>query len=264
MRDVRFGDLLLATDPATGRTQGEPVSRTFHHTTVDLVDVALADGGRLMSTPGHRFFVTGRGWTLASDLHAGDSLRSPDGTLRTVSAALDRNDSMPRTVYDLTVSGLHTFYAVAGSSPVLVHNCDDLVGDAAAFPGLAHALDEHTAGTAVGFVTSRERATEIAIEKGGLNGVFTNLETAQKVVDHALASKAGAIQKWLCGSQREKELTGTFGADSLGYVAKTDRSFTDAGNAYKVVLKRAKGHKSGYYVFTAFPIQEVRNDAADR
>ncbi|MQY39906.1 hypothetical protein SRB17_79340 [Streptomyces sp. RB17] len=97
LRDVRLGDLLLATDPATGRVQGEPVTRTFHHTAVDLVDVDLTDGGRLTSTPGHRFYVAGHGWTLASDLRPGDPLRSPDGTVRTVAALHDRHQAMPRT-----------------------------------------------------------------------------------------------------------------------------------------------------------------------
>ncbi|KUO06753.1 polymorphic toxin-type HINT domain-containing protein [Streptomyces sp. DSM 15324] len=77
IRDVRFGDLLLATDPLTGRTQAEPVTRTFSHPTEDLLDITLADGGRLTSTPGHRFYVTGRDWTLAADLRAGDTLRTP-------------------------------------------------------------------------------------------------------------------------------------------------------------------------------------------
>ncbi|MET7455137.1 ricin-type beta-trefoil lectin domain protein [Streptomyces sp. NPDC005574] len=254
IREVRYGDLLLATDPATGRTLGEPVTRTFSHLTEDLLVVTLDDGGRLTSTPGHRFYVTGRGWILASELRDGDSLRTTDGTLRTVAAVRDRNVSARRTVYDLTVSGLHTFYAVAGSTPVLVHNCNDLVADATEFSGLAHTLDEHTAGAGAGYVTSRARATEIAIEKGGPNGVFTDLATAQAVVDAALKSKAAEISRWLRGSQREKALTGTFGANSLGYVAKTDRTFADAKNGYRIVLKRAKGHKSGYYVFTAFPI----------
>lgn len=45
------------------------------------------------STSGHRVFVTGRGWTLASDLRPGDGLR-------TVAAVLDRRASAARTVYD--------------------------------------------------------------------------------------------------------------------------------------------------------------------
>lgn len=37
-----------------------------------------------------------------------------------------------RTTYDLSVEGLHTYYVLAGATPVLVHNCgsggdDDLV-----------------------------------------------------------------------------------------------------------------------------------------
>ncbi|MEU6818802.1 ricin-type beta-trefoil lectin domain protein [Streptomyces sp. NPDC046860] len=250
LRDVRPGDLLLATDPATLRTRGEPVTRTFHHTATDLLDVVLADGGSLTTTPGHRFFVTGRGWTLASDLRAGDALRGPDGTPRRVTEVSGRHESRPRTVYDLTVSGLHTFYAVAENSPVLVHNCNDLVADDQAFPRLAHALDEHTAG----YVT-RDEAKALAEEKGGPNGVFLDVQTAQQVVDYALADKAGEITRWLRGSAREKALTGYFGAkNSLGYVAQADGSFTAAGNGYKIVLKRAKGHKFGYYVYTAYPV----------
>ncbi|MEV6172883.1 RICIN domain-containing protein [Streptomyces sp. NPDC051954] len=253
IRDVRPGDRLLASDPATGVTRGEPVTRTFQHPAEDLLDVTLADGGRLTSTPGHKFHVTGRGWILASELRAGDRLRTPEGTLRTVAALHDRQEAAPRTVYDLTVSGLHTFYAVAGSTPVLVHNCNDLAGDAQAFPGLAHTLDEHTAGVGAGFVSSRARATQLAVQKGGPNGVFTDLATAQAVVDHALATKAGEIQNWLRGSKQEKPLTGVFGSDSLGYVAKADGSFADAKNTYRILLKRKKGHKNGFYVYTAFP-----------
>ncbi|MEU6284832.1 polymorphic toxin-type HINT domain-containing protein [Streptomyces sp. NPDC047028] len=251
LRDVRVGDLLLATDPATGRAQGEPVTRTFHHVTEDLVDVALTDGGHLTSTPGHRFFVIGRGWILVSDLRRGDGLRSPDGAVRTVAALLDREQLRPRAVYDLTVSGLHTFYAVAGASPVLVHNCDDLVADAQRFPGLAHSLDEHTAG-----YVSRARAVELATGKSSLkNGVFVDLQTAQQVVDYALAGKAQEIANWLRGNQQQKVLTGSFGAkNSLGYVAHADGTFTDAGNAYRIILKRAPGHRFGYYVYTAFPV----------
>ncbi|MEU1598064.1 polymorphic toxin-type HINT domain-containing protein [Streptomyces sp. NPDC005708] len=134
LRDVRTGELLLTSDPETGRTQGEPVTRTFRHGADDLVEVTLTDDGRLTSTPGHRIFVSGRGWTLAFALRPGDALRTPGG-VRIVAAVTDRHEATPRTVYDLTVSGLHTFYAVAGDSPVLVHNCNDLVADGQKFSG---------------------------------------------------------------------------------------------------------------------------------
>ncbi|MGW3355947.1 RICIN domain-containing protein [Streptomyces bungoensis] len=255
IRDVRTGDRLLATDPGTLLSQGEPVTRAFHHTTVDLLDVTLDDGGRLTSTPGHRFFVIGRGWTLASDLRVGDALRTPDGTLRTVAGIRVGDGARPRTVYDLTVSGLHTFYAMAGDTPVLVHNCNNLVADASEFPGQAHTLDEHTAGH-----VTPQRARELAEEKtrklGRItpNSLFVDEQTAQQVVDYALANNANRIRTWLRGRDVSVEIKGTFGArNSLGKVYYPDGSVEDAGNGFFIKLVRAKGHKAGYYVQTCYP-----------
>ncbi|MFI1711316.1 ricin-type beta-trefoil lectin domain protein [Streptomyces griseoruber] len=264
IRDVRLGDLLLATDPLTGRTQAEPVTRTFSHPTEDLLDITLADGGRLTSTPGHRFYVTGRDWTLASDLRAGDSVRTSDGTVRTVAAVLDRDDRAPRTVYDLTVSGLHTFYAVAGSTPVLVHNCNDIVFDGQKFPGLAHTITEHVK-------PNRAEAEALAAQKtvkynkDTPNSVWVDQDTAQKVVDAALADKASMISNWLRGSKNELDWSGFFGPkdQSLGTVYYDNRTVVRdpkaAGNGYYIKLVRApKGpgipkHPRGYYVQTCYP-----------
>ncbi|GAA2220585.1 RICIN domain-containing protein [Streptomyces nogalater] len=255
LRDVRTGDLLLATDPEAGRTQGEPVTRTFHHGTTDLIDVALTDGGRLTSTPGHRLFVVGRGWTMASDLRPGDTLRTPGG-IRIVAELTDRQETRPQTVYDLTVAGLHTFYAVAGDSPVLVHNCNDLVYDAKKFSGLAHTLDEHTAG-----VVTSEKAVELAIEKTAKlghitpNSLFIDQQTAQQVVDYALSNNAKRIKNWLTKT-RDPDLTwrGSFGArNSLGNAYYPDRTVRATGNGYFIKLVRAPGHKNGFYVQTCYP-----------
>ncbi|MEV8033317.1 RICIN domain-containing protein [Streptomyces sp. NPDC086182] len=256
LRDVRTGDLLMAADPETGRTQGEPVTRTFHHSATDLVDVTLTDGGRLTSTPGHRFFVTGRGWTLASGLRPGNALRTPDGE-RIVAALADRREARPRTVYDLTVSGLHTFYAVAGDSPVLVHNCNDLVADGKEFSGQAHTLDEHVADN----VTEQE-AVDLAKAKtrkrnGQItpNSLFIDQQTAQQVVDYALSNNANRIKNWLSRNERQElNFDGHFGArNSLGKIYYPDGTIKVAGNAYHIKLVRAPGHKSGFYVQTCYP-----------
>ncbi|MEU2426088.1 ricin-type beta-trefoil lectin domain protein [Streptomyces sp. NPDC007851] len=261
LRDVRTGDLLLATDPATGRAQGEPVTRTFHHMAVDLVDVTLADGGRLTSTPGHRMFVVGRGWTLASDLRPGENLRGPDGTLRAVAAVRDQSDAKPRNVYDLTVSGLHTFYAVAGETPVLVHNCNDIVLDGQKFPGQAHTIDEHV-------IPTEQEAKELSADKTRKNkgvetpnSVWADQETAQKVVDYALDQKANMIKNWMKDKSRnELTWTGTFGPkdSSLGTVYWENRASEAAGNRFFIKLVRvpeqAGKHRFGYYVQTCYPI----------
>ncbi|WP_436847438.1 RICIN domain-containing protein [Streptomyces aureus] len=255
LRDVRTGDLLMAADPKTGRTQSEPVTRTFHHSATDLVDVTLTDGGHLTSTPGHRFFVTGSGWTLASGLHPGNALRTPDGE-RIVAALADRRETRPMRVYDLTVSGLHTFYAVAGDSPVLVHNCNDLVADARKYPRLAHTLDEHTAG-----LVSAQKAVDLAIEKTAARGqtvpnsLFIDQQTAQQVVDYALANNANRIKNWLSKSRRsDLDWSGFFGArNSLGKIYYPDGTVRVASNTYYIKLVRAPGHPEGFYVQTCYP-----------
>lgn len=144
---------------------------------------------------------------------------------------------------------------MAGDSPVLVHNSNDLAADAQKFPGQAHTLDEHVAGN-----VTPQRAKELAeakTEKLGYvvpNSLFIDEQTAQQVVDYALANNANRIRKWLRGSDPELPLRGTFGArNSLGKAYYPDGTVKDAGNAYRIKLVRAKGHKSGYYVQTCFP-----------
>ncbi|MFJ8820731.1 polymorphic toxin-type HINT domain-containing protein [Streptomyces sp. NPDC102467] len=122
------GDRVRSMNPASGQVRSQQVTDTFKHDTQRLVDITVADGGRLSSTAGHRFYVVDRGWTLVSDLRVGDRLRTPDGSVRPVTALLDRSGLSPRTVYDLTVSDLHTFFVLAGTTPVLVHNCKVALG----------------------------------------------------------------------------------------------------------------------------------------
>ncbi|MFF7638392.1 hypothetical protein ACFZB9_35365 [Kitasatospora sp. NPDC008050] len=62
------------------------------------------------------------------------SVRTPDGSTRTVTGINDQQGLPSTTVYDLTVADLHTFYVLAGNAPVLVHNstCFELENSLAA------------------------------------------------------------------------------------------------------------------------------------
>ncbi|SOD84404.1 polymorphic toxin-type HINT domain-containing protein [Streptomyces sp. Ag109_G2-15] len=119
---VKVGDRLLATDPDAGTTGPEPVTSTFSHSADRLLQISFADGGRILTTPGHRMYVPGRGWVHASSLHRADSLRTPTGALHTVAGI--RPVAAPQQVWDLSIADLHTFYVLAGRTPVLVHNVD--------------------------------------------------------------------------------------------------------------------------------------------
>ncbi|MFS4093381.1 polymorphic toxin-type HINT domain-containing protein [Streptomyces sp. AF1A] len=75
----------------------------------------------LTTTWHHPFWDAGHHrWTDAHDLTPGTRLRQPDGTTVLVSAV--HNFHQHRTTYDLTVGNLHTYYVLAGATPVLVHN----------------------------------------------------------------------------------------------------------------------------------------------
>jgi len=122
---IVVGDQVLATDPVTGETSGEPVSALIVELDNVLTDVTIKDQqGRkstIHTTPQHPFWASSASrWIYATDLHPGDKLFSPGG--RTVQVVRTQNAIGYRHMHNLTVSAIHTYYVLAGSTPVLVHN----------------------------------------------------------------------------------------------------------------------------------------------
>ncbi|MDT0267661.1 polymorphic toxin-type HINT domain-containing protein [Streptomyces sp. DSM 44915] len=126
IEDVRIGDKVLATDPETGETSARTVTAeitttgTKHLTTLTI----QTDDGHatLVATDNHPFWnQTTQAWTDAADLPVGAELSRPDGSTTTVAAEATRTRTA--TVHNLTVEGLHTYYVLAGATPILVHNC---------------------------------------------------------------------------------------------------------------------------------------------
>jgi hypothetical protein len=123
--DVKVGDSVIATDPATAKTGPHAVTALIRHTTDHvIVDVSVAgENGveTIAATDHHPFYVTGDGgrWVNAGALAVGDELRSPDGTNRVIVGVSTHRAH--ETVYNLTIEGVHTYY-VGGGDPVLVHN----------------------------------------------------------------------------------------------------------------------------------------------
>ncbi|MFI2030963.1 polymorphic toxin-type HINT domain-containing protein [Streptomyces buecherae] len=126
IKDVETGDKVLVTDPETGETAPREVVGTIvTEDDKEFVDLQVAgtegEKGSLIATVTHPFWVEDTdSWVDAGDLKAGMSLRTPDGT--TVKVAATRHFSELQRTHDLTVSGVHTYYVVAGRAPVLVHN----------------------------------------------------------------------------------------------------------------------------------------------
>jgi large repetitive protein len=85
---------------------------------------AAAAGGTLTTTYTHPFYdITQAAFTPARNLHVGDKLQQPGGRTAVITGI--RLFHTTQTTYDLTINGLHTYYVIAGRTPVLVHNCGE-------------------------------------------------------------------------------------------------------------------------------------------
>ncbi len=131
---VKTGDKVVTTDPKTGATRVETVTAEIKgHGLKHLVKVTIDTDGKkggktaqVTATDGHPFWVPAlHTWIKATDLHAGEWLRTSAGTYVQISA-IKRWTVQEATVHNLTVGDVHTYYVVAGATPVLVHNCNDL------------------------------------------------------------------------------------------------------------------------------------------
>jgi hypothetical protein len=129
IEDIRAGDRVVATDPLTGVTAAKAVTALIAGVGVkQLVTLRIDDDndGRtppavVTATAGHPFWAPAlKAWVPASSLAAGVPVRTTGGATATVTSVSVR--SMIARVHNLEVADLHSYYVVAGKTPVLVHN----------------------------------------------------------------------------------------------------------------------------------------------
>ncbi|MFD8603260.1 polymorphic toxin-type HINT domain-containing protein [Streptomyces globisporus] len=133
IEEIELGDDVVVTDPESGETTVRDVVGTI--TTDDdkhFVDLTVTGGSgtsaSLVSTTTHPFWSVSEGdWVEAGDLRVGMTLRTPEGD--TVALEGVRYFDERQRTHDLTVSGVHTYYVLAGETPVLVHNCGGYFAD---------------------------------------------------------------------------------------------------------------------------------------
>ncbi|MFE1415581.1 ricin-type beta-trefoil lectin domain protein [Streptomyces sp. NPDC058746] len=125
IEELTTDDEVLATDPETGETASKSVTATIYtKDDKDYVDVGVQtdDGVETITTTAHHPFwsESDQTWKDAGDLTPGTTLRTDDGTEATI--AQTRTYRAVNETYNLTVADLHTYYVLAGTTPVLVHN----------------------------------------------------------------------------------------------------------------------------------------------
>nr|WTB30652.1 polymorphic toxin-type HINT domain-containing protein [Streptomyces sp. NBC_00830] len=133
IKDIKIGDKVLSTDPDTGETGPRAVTALIEGNgekqlvdlTIDTDQTQNAKTGNITATDGHPFWVPAlHQWVEAGDLKAGQLLQTSAGTWVQITATQHRTQSTK--VYNLTINDLHTYYVLAGTTPILVHNDDPL------------------------------------------------------------------------------------------------------------------------------------------
>ncbi|MFG1993930.1 LamG-like jellyroll fold domain-containing protein [Actinoplanes sp. NPDC048988] len=124
IKNVKIGDRVRTTDPDTGLTGARVVTALHVHRDTHLTDVTVATkNGRavLHTTQKHKIWNATTGdWQEAAQLTPGTRLHT--GTTP-ASVVASRTFAGAQPMHDLTVADLHTYYVLAGTTSVLVHNC---------------------------------------------------------------------------------------------------------------------------------------------
>ncbi|MGC5040049.1 RHS repeat-associated core domain-containing protein [Streptomyces sp. DT190] len=140
IKEVHIGDTVIATDPETGESGPRKVTALINgEGDKRLVDITLDTDGltsnessRITATDGHPFWAPDLHlWISASDLKQGQWIQTSTGTWVQIASIRHRTQSV--SVYNLTVDDLHTYYVLAGPTPVLVHNSNPACGTADPF-----------------------------------------------------------------------------------------------------------------------------------
>ncbi|MFF7068680.1 polymorphic toxin-type HINT domain-containing protein [Streptomyces pseudovenezuelae] len=125
IENIKLGDEVKATDPRTGETGPRKVTRliiTEHDKHFNELSIATEDGiEKLTATFEHPFWSPSEDdWVDAGALKPGMTLLTDEGD--TVIVTGNRAFTKYARTYNLTVDDLHTYYVLAGETPVLVHN----------------------------------------------------------------------------------------------------------------------------------------------
>lgn len=122
IEDVEAGDYVLALDEnLTGVKAYKRVLNIFQNFRDSLVEIKIGEQV-INSTPGHVWYLAGKGWTLARNIKEGDEVLTSDGTTQKVTSV--RTYEEAGFAYNCEVEGFHTYFVAGddGAPGIWVHN----------------------------------------------------------------------------------------------------------------------------------------------
>jgi hypothetical protein len=132
---IQVGDRVLAKNIETGELRFAPVLGTTRRENAALTNLHVADE-TIVASPGHNFWISGRGWIRTNQLQSGMAAHTATGTVR-----IDVEDAGRKAdVFNLVVADLHTYFV--GKSAVLCHDVISPAPTDFIVPGLLPELAE--------------------------------------------------------------------------------------------------------------------------
>ncbi len=112
---VQIGDRVLSKNVETGELALKPVLHTTYRPPRKTTRFVLGDDS-IQATGGHRFWVSGSGWTRTRELAADQPMHTTTGTTRITAVEIAEESS----TYNLVVADFHTYFV--GKSGILSHD----------------------------------------------------------------------------------------------------------------------------------------------
>ncbi|WP_436845726.1 polymorphic toxin-type HINT domain-containing protein [Streptomyces shenzhenensis] len=231
IEDVELGDKVLATDPKTGRTVPKKVThliRTEGDKYFNELSIATEHGiEKLTATEGHPFWSPSQqDWIHAGQLKPGMTLRTEDGD--TVVVTANRPFTRHARTYNLTVEGLHTYYVLAGKTPVLVHNSSCWAGKGG--PGTWGTVNEAMSARAAAYqtrVTGVPNGLGYTVKGVKFDGFQAGTLLDAKGPGYAGFVKDGRFRPWYDGAdgladQAQRQLNAAGGTPITWHVAEAN------------------------------------------
>ncbi|EMO62945.1 intein N-terminal splicing domain protein [Leptospira borgpetersenii serovar Pomona str. 200901868] len=208
---IKVGEEVLAYDPRTETQTFKSVVRLFQNETEELVKIKFGNDMEVVTTPGHRFFTSNRGFVLAGELTKEDLLFDKSEQSVRIHTIEKETLKEKTRVFNFEVADYHTYYV--SEECILVHN--DSV----------KMLQERLGGEKGGVLSSVNNFLEALDNKMNGSGKFEtkeqrNLresEAHQKLVDNLAGTDKAILEKYGNRIASPEQVAAQYGKNADAY-----------------------------------------------